>query len=379
MSKHPAKLWRAIGAISGTSMDGIDVALIETDGADIARPGPGGTTEYAPELRRSLMAAAADPEHIAGGIAALESRVTRAHVLAIQRFMATHRLTPADVEVVGLHGQTILHQPEHRVTLQLGRGAEAAGRLAIDTVDGFRLADVAAGGQGAPLVPLYHHALLGAAAGPTMVLNLGGVGNVTYLDTETVLAFDTGPASALLDDFMMARRGVAFDAHGALAASGRASAALVADFMTHPFFSARPPKSLDRQAFHRWIASIAELSDADGAATLAAFTVASVRASLAHVPRTPRRWLVTGGGRRNTHFMVELRRALQTPVESVESEGLDGDFLEAQAFGYLAVRAARGLPLSLPTTTGVPRPMPGGRLHRAPGAARPEKNPATGE
>ena len=197
-----------------------------------------------------------------------------------------------------------------------------------------------------------------------MVLNLGGVGNVTYIDGDTVIALDTGPASALIDDFVLRRRGVPYDADGRSPASARHDPDLVAAFMTNPYFDRPAPKSLDRQDFHARAKGVETLPDADGAATLAEFTVQSVGAALRHVPREPHRWLVTGGGRRNGHLMRRLHDA-RRPVDPVEAVGWDGDFLEAQAFGYLAVRSARGLPLSLPTTTGVPDPMPGGELHRA--------------
>lgn len=351
-------------------MDGIDVAVIETDGVGLVRRGAGETTPYDHALRRRLLDAAATASESVTDrradqqLAELEDAVTAAHVAAIERFMTTHAIARSAVGVVGLHGQTILHAPEHRRTVQLGEGAAAARRLGVAVVDGFRLADVAAGGQGAPLAPLYHQALFGSGPGPLMVLNLGGVGNVTYLDGGEVIAFDTGPASALLDDFLLRRRGVAFDRDGALAAAGAADPTLVASFLADPFFARPPPKSLDRQDFHRYATAVEALGDADGAATLAAFTIGSVAAALAHVPHPPRRWLVTGGGRHNRHFLEQLRLALGVAVEPVEHEGADGDFLEAEAFGYLAVRSIAGLPLSLPSTTGVPHPMPGGRLHR---------------
>jgi len=224
--------------------------------------------------------------------------------------------------------------------------------------------DVEAGGEGAPFAPLYHRALAQGLEQPVMVLNLGGVGNVTYIDGDEVIAFDTGPASALLDDFMTARRGLPFDADGALAASGAADAAILAAMLDHPYFAAPPPKSLDRNAFHALAGAVGPLDDADGAATLAAFTVESVARALDHAPRPPLRWLVTGGGRLNRTFMRRLADRLGVPVEPVEAVGWDGDALEAQCFAWLAVRSVRGLPLSLPTTTGVPRPMPGGEVVR---------------
>lgn len=369
MSDAPP-LTRAIGVISGTSMDGIDVALVETDGDREVRTGPGGIYPYPDDLRGALLRLIAEAERArTEPLEELEAAVTDAHIAAVRSFMAEHGLQAREIGLVGLHGQTVYHRPQERFTRQLGFGERVARDLGIDTVARFRHADVAAGGEGAPLAPLYHRALATRLEQPLMVLNLGGVGNVTYLDGDTVIAFDTGPASALLDDFVLRRRGLAFDEDGQLAASGTADEALVRAFMDNPFFDRPAPKSLDRNDFHRRAEGVEALSDADGAATLAAFTVESVAAALRHVPKRPKRWLITGGGRRNAHFMGRFRERLGVPVEAVEAVGWDGDFLEAQCFGYLAVRSRRGLPLSLPTTTGVPQPMPGGELFRAGEAA----------
>lgn len=357
---------KAIGVISGTSMDGIDVSIVETDGDMMVRPGPGQTFPYPDDLRSTLQELIAEPARAQSEpLDDLDRAVTDAHIEAVRRFMAENGLTAVDVALIGFHGQTVYHRPEIRFTRQLGLGTRVAEQLGIDTVDRFRHADVASGGEGAPFVPLYHRALASRLAQPLMILNLGGVGNVTYIDGDTVIAFDTGPASALLDDFVLRRRGLAFDSDGSLAASGTPDRTLVAEFMANPFFDRPAPKSLDRQDFHARAKGVEALSDENGAATLAEFTIESVAASLRHVPKAPQRWLVTGGGRRNTHFMKRLRASLGVSVEPVESVGWNGDFLEAQAFGYLAVRSVQGLPLSLPTTTGVPHPMPGGELHRA--------------
>lgn len=357
---------KAIGVISGTSMDGIDVSIVETDGDTIVNPGPGRTFSYPDDLRRRLQDLIAEPARAQSEpLEDLDQAVTKAHVAAIRRFMGEAGIVPHEVSLIGFHGQTVYHRPEIRFTRQLGAGGRVARELGIDTVDRFRHADIASGGEGAPFVPLYHRALASSLDQPVMILNLGGVGNVTYIDGDTVIAFDTGPASALLDDFVLRRRGLSYDENGQLAASGKADTTLVAAFMTNPFFDRPAPKSLDRQDFHARAKGVEALSDADGAATLAEFTIESVVAALRHVPRRPLRWLVTGGGRRNAHFMNRLRTRLGVSVEPVESVGWDGDFLEAQAFGYLAVRSVKGLPLSLPTTTGVPHPMPGGELHRA--------------
>jgi len=360
-------LTTAIGVMSGTSMDAIDVALIRTDGRSTVEPGPTGAYPYAPALRRKLIDFLTDPsraEH--DPLTELEAEVSDAHAGAVLLFLEEHNLPADAIDLVGIHGQTVFHKPESRFTRQLGAGPRIAATLGIDVVNRFRHADVAAGGEGAPLAPLYHQALASNLDQPLMVLNLGGVANVTYLDGETVIAFDTGPASALLDDFLLKRRGQPYDQDGALAASGTPDSDLLAQLLSHPYFARPAPKSLDRNAFHAWAAAIDRINDdARGAATLAAFTIASAAGAASLVPTPPRRWLVTGGGRHNRTLMQGLRDALGVPVDPVESVGWDGDFLEAQCFAYLAVRSILGLPLSLPSTTGAPHPMPSGELHRA--------------
>ena len=265
------------------------------------------------------------------------------------------------VALAGVHGQTILHRPAAGVTRQLCDGARAAAALAIDVVCDFRAADVAAGGEGAPLAPIYHAAMTAGLERPLIVLNWGGVGNVTWLGPEgSIVAFDTGPANALIDDFLFSRRGVGFDADGQLAASGRVDAAALQAMMRDPYFDRPPPKSLDRNHFATAVAAVERLSDADGAATLAAFTVEATAAALRQAPAAPKRWLVGGGGRRNAFLMHRLAERLGVPVEPVEAIGFDGDAIEAQCFAYLALRARKGLPISFPGTTGVPAPMTGG-------------------
>jgi anhydro-N-acetylmuramic acid kinase len=355
--------YQALGAISGTSMDGIDVALIATDGRQAVTPRAGATYPYPAALREELQAIVAAPAIAESApLDEIEAAVTRAHGDAIARFLEETGNLPAKLDVIGLHGQTICHRPERRFTRQLGSGAEIADRFGVRTVYRFRHADVAAGGEGAPLVPLYHQALAATLPQPVVVLNLGGVGNVTFIDGETVIAFDTGPANALIDDFVRRRRGLPYDLEGRLAASGTAHENLVAAFEQHPYFDRPPPKSLDRNAFHAAAAAAELLSDTDGAATLAEFTVAAAVAALRHLPRPPLQWLVAGGGRHNRHLMRRLAAALPVPVLPVEVLGWNGDFIEAECFGYLAVRSLCGLPISLPTTTGVPRPLTGGEL-----------------
>lgn len=360
------ELTTAIGTISGTSMDGIDIALIRTDGQARVETGPGCTMPYPAKLRRDLLDLLKDPSIAERDpLSDLDQRVTEAFSTAIAAFMRAERLDARQIDLIGLHGQTVFHRPERRFTRQLGQGALMSQSLGIAVVDSFRQADVKAGGHGAPLAPLYHAALAATLAKPVMVLNLGGVGNVTFIGDNEIIAFDTGPASALIDDLMMTRFGKPYDDGGRIAASGTIDHRILAELMANPFFDVPPPKSLDRQDFHARAAVVRSLDDADAAATLAAFTVEATVAALRHVPEPPARWLVTGGGRHNMTLMDGLARRLGVIVEPVENQGWNGDLIEAQAFGYLAVRTRDGMPLSLPTTTGVPRPMPGGVLWAA--------------
>jgi anhydro-N-acetylmuramic acid kinase len=342
-------------------MDGIDVALIESDGEAELKTGPAATFPYPTAVAERLRAVVADLSEAQAPQIELERLVTDAHVGAIEAFLKRYSVPRERVVLIGLHGQTILHRPRAGLTRQLCDGARAAEALGIDVVSDFRSADVAAGGEGAPLAPIYHAAMAAGLERPLMILNWGGVGNVTYLGpTGEIIAFDTGPANALLDDFLIVRRGLAFDENGALGESGRVDPAALATLMSDPYFDRTAPKSLDRNHFSAAAACVKRLTDADGAATLSAFTVESTAAALKQVPQTPARWLVGGGGRRNPNFMRRLGERLQARVEPVEAIGFDGDSIEAQCFAYLALRSRRGLPISFPTTTGAPKPMTGG-------------------
>jgi anhydro-N-acetylmuramic acid kinase len=352
----------ALGLMSGTSCDGVDAALLTTDGRSRVAFGPSSSHAYPEDFRRRLRAVLGGK----GEIAAVAEELTRLHAEAVGDLLRQAGIAPTEVGVLGFHGQTVLHEPEKGRTWQIGDGRLLAQLTGIDTVSDFRSADVAAGGQGAPFVPLYHQALAAALPErPLAVLNLGGVGNITWIGAgpEELIAFDTGPANAMVDDWALRHLGTPVDEDGRLARSGRVDPAALAALMRHPYFDRPAPKSLDRDAFDA--APVAGLSPADGAATLVAFTAAAVARGRDILPAPPRRWLVTGGGRRNPAVMTALSAALGQQVEPVESVGWDGDVLEAQAFAYLAVRSLAGLPLSLPSTTGVARPTCGGRLDKA--------------
>ena len=375
----------AIGLMSGTSLDGIDAALIETDGLSEVRAiafrgepwSDAGRAQLADATRMALTfeRPRASPPLVAAG-----ELVTRAHVFAVHKLLADAGVKAEQVDVIGFHGQTVAHRPDRRWTWQIGDGAAMARSTGITTVSDFRSADVAAGGHGAPLLPVYHAALAGALDGPIAVLNLGGVGNITFIParqpdhlshemspetldtTGGLVAFDTGPANGLIDSWVEQETGARYDAGGALAASGRVDEAVLTAMLDHPFFDAPAPKSLDRNDFT--IQPARGLLSADGAATLTAFTAASVAEALKHLPARPKRLLVAGGGRLNPTLLGMIGAWTGLVPEPTDALGWNGDALEAEGFAYMAVRTLKGLPISFPGTTGVPRAMAGGVVDR---------------
>ncbi|TAJ34536.1 MAG: anhydro-N-acetylmuramic acid kinase [Reyranella sp.] len=351
---------RALGLMSGTSVDGVDVALIETDGERIAAFGPALTVPYTDEVRRTIRAAFGAEQESAETRAA-EQAVTEAHVAAARRWASERDVALSSLDLVGFHGQTITHRPERRFTWQIGDGAALARALGVRVVNDLRGADVAAGGQGAPLVPVYHAALVRDLPRPLAVVNVGGVGNVTWIGADdSLLAFDTGPGNGPIDDWCARRAGQRYDKDGALAASGAVDRNRLERFSEHRYFAKAPPKSLDRADFNdRWAEGLAV---ADGAATLTRGTARAIALASRHFPQAVVQWVICGGGARNPTLLRAIAEETQGKVVTADDLGWDGDALEAQAFAFLAVRSLRGLPLTFPGTTGAPRPMTGGRL-----------------
>lgn len=362
----------AIGLMSGTSLDGVDVGLIETDGNQVTAFGPTGYRPYTEHERGLLREALAEAVNLPrrdarpGVIGEAERVVTLAHVEAVAEFTAQNRITHETIDIVGFHGQTVLHRPAQRLTVQIGDADALAKAVRVPVMHDFRAADVAAGGQGAPFVPVYHRALAQSLGreGPICVVNIGGVSNVTYIDgTDTLIACDTGPGNALLDDFMLRVTGQPFDRDGRLAAQGRPDAGWIARALQQPFFALPPPKSLDRNDFA--LLALRDMAPADGAATLTAFTAAAISRIVPLLPKPPGSWIVAGGGARNPTMLGMLEKACApATIEPADALGWSVDAMEAQAFGYLAARGLKGLPLSYPSTTGVPVPMTGGVIAR---------------
>lgn len=380
MSAEPMRtVHTAIGLMSGTSLDGIDAALVTTDGIIVSEHVAFISRAYSPEFTSNLKGAVALahglPEIPCGDpvVAEAAAELTRLHADAVRELLDFAGLEPGDIRVVGFHGHTVDHRPDASpaATWQIGDGALLAALAGIDVVGDFRSNDVANGGQGAPLLPFYHRALVGGQDEAVVILNIGGVANVTWIgagngigngigngEDAPLLAFDTGPGNALIDDWMLAHTGQSYDDNGALARTGAVSEPVLRDLLAHPYFDRPPPKSLDRDEFDT--ALCRGLSPEDGAATLTAFTEQAVVRALEHFSETPGRWYVTGGGRLNGLMMAGLERLLGVPVDQIEVLGVNGDAVEAEAFALLAVRSLLGLPYTFPETTGSPRALGGG-------------------
>ena len=365
-----AEILKVMGLMSGTSLDGVDAALVETDGEGVVIPGPALMLSYDLPTRVMLRGALGDAKEVVDrgpvpfAIRHVERRLTEIHAQAVTQLLEQAALEAKDISLIGFHGQTILHRPEQRWTWQIGDGALLARLTKIPVVNDFRSADVKAGGQGAPLVPLYHAALVRESKSlmpPIAMVNIGGVANVTYVGHNEILAFDTGPGNAPIDDWTMRHTGKPIDENGALARRGKVNDRALTDMLDHDYFLRAPPKSLDRLDFST--DAVEHLSPEDGAATLSAFTAASIARAREHFPESATAWIIMGGGRLNPKLMEGLRARLNAPVLTAEDAGWRGDFIEAEALAYLAARSRRGLPLSLPTTTGVPQPMSGGKFH----------------
>ncbi|TVQ83268.1 MAG: anhydro-N-acetylmuramic acid kinase [Micavibrio sp.] len=353
------RIYTAIGMMSGTSMDGLDVALIRTDGRQLVKALGHTIVPYEDDFRKLMRSVLKerDPERIA----AVEQAFTQMHALAVETLLLKTGMEMSDIHVIGMHGQTVVHEPEKGKTWQIGDGAVLAEMTGVPVVYDFRSTDMAAGGQGAPLVPVYHEALAAKLEKPVVFLNIGGVANITWIDGRgSLLSCDTGPGNAMIDDWLLEKTGRAYDKDGSAAAAGKTDQKALETLMAHPFFTMPPPKSLDRDAFDP--APVSGLSIEDGAATLAAFTVESIAKIGTLLPEKPKQFLVCGGGRHNTHLMQQLSERLGISVRPVEDIGVNGDILEAEAFAYMAVRRMCDLPISFPGTTGVPQPLTGGVL-----------------
>ena len=365
--------------MTGTSLDAVDLAVLDTDGEAIFAFGPAGERKLSEATREIMVEATrqalAWPR--GGPAPAIFAEAAKAgaeeHFAAAEAFLGAHGLAWSDIDLIGLHGQTVLHErpQEGRVgrTVQLGDAGLLARKSGVPVAYDFRAADIAAGGEGAPLAPIYHLARARASGlqAPLAVMNIGGVANVTFWRAsgsgeDDFAAFDTGPGNGMIDLVVQARGAGRFDDRGRYASVGRVNETVLAGLLSHPYFSAQPPKSLDRFDFS--LDPLEPLGLEDAAATLVAFMAEAARLGFEMTGQSPTEVVVTGGGRHNPEIMKALAARLPMPVKTAEDYGWRGDSIEAEAFAYLAARTAAGLPISFPTTTGVPKPMTGGKIAR---------------
>lgn len=359
----------ALGLMSGTSADGIDAALVETDGLYITSFGATNFIPYPEEVKSKILELSGQP--VGSKTHLLERLVTELHGKAVKALIEKARLKPSDIDIIGFHGQTLFHQPPQKkgeigTTHIIGNGQLLASLTGIPVIDQFRLNDIAHGGQGAPFVPIFHAALTRNLAKPLALLNIGGVSNITWLGSkeDQLLGFDIGPGNGLIDEWIRANSNLPWDEKGKLAALGQVHQNFIEKWLSHTYFNQLPPKALDRKTFKSYLEDIKFLSLEDGAATLTAFTAAALEKALSYLPEKPLKWIVSGGGTHNETLLKMIEEKIQQPLQKASYLGWDGDALEAQAFAFLAVRSLKGLPLSYPGTTGAPYPLIGGTLWR---------------
>jgi len=361
----------AIGLMSGTSMDGIDAALIHSDGEYLLEVGPSQFFPFNEETRNLILVAIDEAKTITNrdqctkAMQEAELAITDSHIVAVKAFLEEIEMASKDIDVIGFHGQTVLHRPDEALTVQLGVGQTLAKATGIDVVYDMRANDMANGGQGAPLIPAYHQALANQLqlSRPIVFVNIGGISNITYVDAYELIAFDVGPGNALVDQWVQLNAGIPYDDGGEIASRGKVNKALADKYLSNDFFKKPGPKSLDRNDFLPPEAGSVGLED--GARTLAHVTAAAILKSVEHIPEPPKLWVISGGGRHNPYIMSDLKElaaGMQADVIASDEVKLDGDSMEAEAWGYLAIRALKKLPLTFPKTTGVSEPVSGGVL-----------------
>ena len=351
-----------LGLMSGTSLDGIDAAILQTNGTTIANPGKTLFLPYSKTTRKTLhKLIKTTPQHNPKLLAHAEKTITKRHAKTIKKILKHQKIKPI---LIGFHGQTIHHNPQSQQTTQIGNPQHLANLTRINVIADFRQNDIKHGGEGAPLAPLYHNALVkrDKIAEPCAIINIGGVANITYIHKNKILAFDTGPGNALLNDWCLQHTGKPLDQNGKLAAIGEAKEKTITEYLQNPYFQKTPPKSLDRNTFS--LTPVQNLSPENGAATLTLLTAKTIAAAQNYLPVEPKQWIITGGGRHNPTLIKILQNTLAKPLKTAEEIGWNGDMMEAQAFAYLAARSLANLPISLPSTTGAPKPLTGGKLYK---------------
>lgn len=349
--------------MSGTSMDGVDAAEIKSDGLQIFDFGEFISEPYSEELRNKLKKLVSLKDNASDEfITEVENEVTNFHAEIVNKLLKKANKKPDDIDIIGFHGHTIDHRPQDRFTWQIGNGRALADQTGIDVISNFRKNDVLLGGQGAPLIPLYHKAIIEFPFYPAIIINIGGVANLTYIEDGGIIAFDTGPGNALMDDYASDKFGKKYDDDGKIARSGKANKKLLSKLLENIYFFRKPPKSLDRDNFQKMVNhylnsdEFQDINPTDILSTLTEFTVESLAISIEnHLPQPAKTIFVCGGGAQNGYLIEKLQERLKTKIFDISSidKNLNPDAIEAQGFGYLAIRSKIGLPITFASTTGI--------------------------
>ncbi len=342
--------------MSGTSMDGIDLALIESDGKKQIKSTHFDYLAYDHDFKKRLEALIYNNPKLTE-IKLLENELTLLHAKLVNDFLAKNKIDKSEIDLVVFHGHTILHIPEQGITWQIGNSHLLAHAVGIDVVADFRTRDVVLGGQGAPLVPIYHFHLLADQPHPVAVLNIGGISNITYFQVDhenAIEAFDLCFGNAPLDDLMKKKMNCDFDQDGKLAQSGNIDFVLAEKILENEIFNRKPPKSFDRDDFSSLLSLVNNLKIEDALATFAFMHARAIQINLEFLSKKPKEIFVCGGGRKNAAIMGEMQKLMpEIVIKAVEAIGLNGDAIEAEAFAFLGIRKLIGLPISFENTTGV--------------------------
>ena len=350
--------------MTGTSMDGIDISLVQTNGLYLRRLDENYFYKYNAQIKNELLGIL--KEDINFNLKRkkfLDDFITNEHYLAIKDLDIIDAC-----DLIGFHGQTIYHNPQEKVSIQLGNPQKLAKLLNKDVVFNYRENDIALGGQGAPIAPIYHQFIIESLdiELPCCFLNIGGVSNLTYWDRNSLIGFDTGPGNALMDNFMFTKLNKNYDKDGILASQGTPIKKEITKFLKFDFFKKLPPKSLDKHSFIEFYNDLLKknYSNADFMATLAELTVESIVCGLKFLPHKVNSILIAGGGYRNIHLMNRLEDRLRLKFLNEKQLGINFDYIESELIAYLSARSIYNLPFTFPSTTGVLKPLSGGNLYK---------------
>ena len=359
---HP--LW-AIGLESDTAISGVDVALIQTDGVDIFERKAEFSRPYSPTMRDAIAAVLGEKgQQDLTYLRQVEEQVTQHHISAVKELLDMQDMSPRQIDVIGFSGHTVLNRPAQKLSIQIGDAQMMLDAFGIPVVNRFYQTDLASGGQGSPIFPVYYEALARPLEKPLVIFSIGGISSLTYVGANgELIAFDVGPGNVLIDKWMQQRLGAEMDFDGLWAAKGQVDERLLSKLMQHPAIIQNPPKALEREDFLPLLTDVEGSSLADGAATLTALTCeALVQACEKYLPEKPIQYIVTGGGAYNPTMVKYLRQHLTAPVKTANEIGWNTMCLDAESFAFLAVRSLFGLPFTYPTTTGVEFPLSGGKI-----------------